>query len=204
MRAFLAALSLLSCLPLGRFAPTEKELARAPFYFPLAGLLFAVLFWGITRGCLVFLPLFLAGVTTLLVQPWFQKLIVRLKGRVRVAAALLSVGVLMAILIPVTVATLLASLELYTIANTVTDEEFLKEAGAKVSLKAGDLNAKADQIIGQAVDFANGFLPQDRQWTGWYRQPGVARTMSRCPLCQPHRPRSARCSPLPECSPPFD
>lgn len=61
MRAFLAALSLLSCLPLGRFAPTEKELARAPFYFPLAGLLFAVLFWGITRGCLVFLPLFLAG-----------------------------------------------------------------------------------------------------------------------------------------------
>ncbi len=109
------------------------------------------------------MPLFLAGVTTLLVQPWFQKLIVRMKGRVRVAAAFLSVGVLMAILIPVTVATLLASLELYTIANTVTDEEFLKQAGAKVSLKAGDLNAKADQLIGQAVDFANGFLPQDRQ-----------------------------------------
>ena len=74
------------------------------------------------------LPLFLAGVTTLLVQPVFQKLIVRFKGRVRLAAGVLSVGVLLAILVPLTVGTLLASLELYTIANTVTDEQFIQNA----------------------------------------------------------------------------
>ena len=74
------------------------------------------------------LPLFLAGVTTLLVQPVFQKLIVRLKGRVNLAAGLLSTGVLLAILVPLTAGTLLASLELYTIANTVTDDQFIEQA----------------------------------------------------------------------------
>lgn len=61
MRSFLAAVSLLSCIPLGKFVPSEKELSRAVFWFPLAGLLFGVVFWGIARGCLVFLPPFLAG-----------------------------------------------------------------------------------------------------------------------------------------------
>ncbi len=102
------------------------------------------------------MPLFLAGVTTLLVQPWFQKLIVRLRGRVRLAAGLLSVGMLMAILIPLTVGILLASLELYTVANTVTDDAFLKQAGATVS-------TKTDMILGRSVEFANGYLPPDRQ-----------------------------------------
>ena len=99
------------------------------------------------------MPLFLAGVTTLLVQPWFQKLIVRLKGRVNLAAGLLSVGILLAILVPLTVGILLASLELYTIANTVTDEAFLKQAGTTVSVKS-------EEILDQTVMYANGYLPK--------------------------------------------
>ncbi len=102
------------------------------------------------------MPLFLAGVTTLLVQPWFQKLIVRLKGRVNLAAGLLSVGILLAILVPLTVGILLASLELYTIANTVTDDAFLKKAGTTVSVKS-------EEFLDQAVMYANSYLPQDRQ-----------------------------------------
>ncbi len=105
------------------------------------------------------LPLFLAGVTTLLVQPVFQKLIVRFKGRVRLAAGVLSVGVLLAILVPFTVGTLLASLELYTIANTVTDDEFIQKATKTIQGKAGDL----DGVIDQAVEYANSYLPANRQ-----------------------------------------
>ncbi len=105
------------------------------------------------------LPLFLAGVTTLLVQPVFQKLIVRFKGRVRLAAGVLSVGVLLAILVPLTVGTLLASLELYTIANTVTDEQFIQNATKTIKGKTGDLDA----LIDRAVDYTNSYLPSNRQ-----------------------------------------
>jgi len=105
------------------------------------------------------LPLFLAGVTTLLVQPVFHKLILRLKGRVNLAAGILSVGVLLAILIPATVGTLLASLELYTIANTVTDDEFIQKATKTIQGKTGDL----DSLIDRSVEYANSYLHADRQ-----------------------------------------
>ena len=47
MRTFLAAVSMLSALPLGRFCPTETELRRSLNLFPAAGLLFGALFYGI-------------------------------------------------------------------------------------------------------------------------------------------------------------
>ena len=54
MRPFLAALSVLSALPLGKFAATEADLKRALPFFPVAGLLFGALGWGaaelLTRG----------------------------------------------------------------------------------------------------------------------------------------------------------
>lgn len=54
MRPFLAALSVLSVLPLGKFAATEQDLKRALPFFPVAGLLFGALGWGaaelLTRG----------------------------------------------------------------------------------------------------------------------------------------------------------
>lgn len=47
MRAFLAAVSMLSILPVGSFTPTEQDLRKMVNYYPWAGLLFALLFWGI-------------------------------------------------------------------------------------------------------------------------------------------------------------
>lgn len=47
MRTFLAAVSMLSALPLGRFCPTETELRRSLNLFPAAGLLFGAFFYGI-------------------------------------------------------------------------------------------------------------------------------------------------------------
>ena len=44
MRIFRAALSMLTCLPTGRnFTPTDEEIARTPFCFPLIGLLVGLL-----------------------------------------------------------------------------------------------------------------------------------------------------------------
>ncbi len=102
------------------------------------------------------MPLFLAGVTAILVQPWFRNLIIRFKGRVRVAAGVVTAGIMGAILLPATVAILLASLELYTLSRTVGDEDFLRKAGASVRLQTDDL-------ITKSVTFANGFLPIDRR-----------------------------------------
>lgn len=50
MRAFLAALSILSIFPLGKFCPTENELKRSLNYFPLAGALFGIIFYFIALG----------------------------------------------------------------------------------------------------------------------------------------------------------
>lgn len=47
MRPFLAALSVLSVLPLGKFTATGEDLKRAMPFFPVAGLLFGALGWGV-------------------------------------------------------------------------------------------------------------------------------------------------------------
>ncbi len=52
MRSFLAAVSLITCLPLGGFLPTEKELHRCSNYFPLVGML---------AGGLIYFPAFWAS-----------------------------------------------------------------------------------------------------------------------------------------------
>lgn len=55
MRNFLAAIAMLSILPVGRFTPTEKELRNMVNYYPAAGLLFAGIFYllamAIARYC---------------------------------------------------------------------------------------------------------------------------------------------------------
>ena len=47
MRIFRTALSMLTCLPAGRnFVPTEEEIRRTPFCFPLIGMVIGlVLAW---------------------------------------------------------------------------------------------------------------------------------------------------------------
>lgn len=104
------------------------------------------------------IPLFLAGVTAMLVQPWFQKLIVRFQGRVRVAAGVLSAGLMLAILIPLSVGILLASLELYTMASNVNNDAFRAKAETTIA-------RQLDNAVTRSVEFANGFLPRERQAT---------------------------------------
>lgn len=47
MRTLLAAVSMLSVVPLGNFRPTEDELRRSQNLFPVVGALFGALFYGI-------------------------------------------------------------------------------------------------------------------------------------------------------------
>ena len=68
MRIFRAALSMLTCLPAGRdFTPTNEEIARTPFCFPLIGLLIGLLLAGV-GFCLqkVFPPMVCAALLTFL------------------------------------------------------------------------------------------------------------------------------------------
>lgn len=61
MRAFLAALSFLSILPVGKFLPTERDLKKMVDFYPWAGLLFGLIFWGIGYAA-QFLPMPIAAV----------------------------------------------------------------------------------------------------------------------------------------------
>ena len=45
MRTLLAALSMLSVLPLGRFQPTERELRRSLDWFPVVGVVLGAILW---------------------------------------------------------------------------------------------------------------------------------------------------------------
>ncbi len=51
MRSFLAAVSLITCIPLGGFVPSEQELQRCSNWFPVVGLL---------AGCVLYFPAFYA------------------------------------------------------------------------------------------------------------------------------------------------
>lgn len=52
MRTFWAAVTLLSVFPVGRFLPTEKEMRNVVNFYPAAGVLFALIFWGAAHGAL--------------------------------------------------------------------------------------------------------------------------------------------------------
>ena len=56
MRPFLAALSMLSCIPTGRFQPTEKDIMRSIHFFPAAGILFGAMFYALAWLFANYLP----------------------------------------------------------------------------------------------------------------------------------------------------
>ena len=68
MRIFRAALSMLTCLPAGRnFIPTDEEIRRTVFCFPLIGLLIGLLLAGIGTGLQrIFPPVVCAALLTFL------------------------------------------------------------------------------------------------------------------------------------------
>lgn len=66
------------------------------------------------------LPLFVAGMTAILAQPLFRHFIDRTSGRVRLAAGLTTTAIVALILLPIVVATAIASMQLYAFAVDVS------------------------------------------------------------------------------------
>jgi len=106
------------------------------------------------------LPLFLAGMTAVICQPLFRYFLVRSGNRVSVAAGLTTTTVMAAIMIPMLVATIIASLQLYTFAANVTSDSQWKEMITDLTDRVG---VRTTTIFSEAVEFGNGFLPADRR-----------------------------------------
>ena len=68
------------------------------------------------------LPLFLAGVTTIVCQPLFKYFLKRTKERISLAAALTTGTIMASIMIPLITGILIASLQLYTFGSKLSDE----------------------------------------------------------------------------------
>ncbi len=88
-----------------------------------------IVFLGITFYRVVapyLLPLFLAGVVAILCRPLFQYFRRRTGGRIRLAAGLTTTTVLAIVLVPLVVGTLLASLQLYVLAQEQLDADTLR------------------------------------------------------------------------------
>ncbi len=95
------------------------------------------------------LPLFLAGVFAILSQPLFRYFVDRTNNRVRVAAGLTTGTVMASIMIPVTVATVLASLQLFVVATRLSDRDWTKtfrdNTDAPLQYVADFLNARLSE-----------------------------------------------------------
>ncbi len=97
------------------------------------------------------LPLFLAGVFTILSQPLFRYFIDRTNHRVRLAAGLTTGTIMASIMIPVTIATVLASLQLFVVATRLTDRDWTKT-----------FRDKTDAPLQVVSDFLNARLSESR------------------------------------------
>ncbi|MCA9074827.1 MAG: AI-2E family transporter [Planctomycetaceae bacterium] len=97
------------------------------------------------------LPLFLAGVFTILSQPLFRYFIDRTKNRVRLAAGLTTGTIVASIMIPVTLATVLASLQLYVVATRLSDRDWTKT-----------YRDKTDAPLQYVCEFLNARLSESR------------------------------------------
>lgn len=106
------------------------------------------------------LPLFLAGVVTLLCQPLFRYFLDRTSGRVRLSAGLTTGCVVAAFLVPVVVATVVASIQTFRFAADVADRQrwvdLLTAAGA-------DPDATRESPWQAAADLVNRVLPAGRE-----------------------------------------
>lgn len=94
-----------------------------------------IVFLGITFYQVIapfLLPLFLAGVVTVLCQPLFRHFQRRTGQRTRLAAALTTASILAIVLLPLLVGILVGSLQLYTLTRSTLDGHRLNPTVAKV------------------------------------------------------------------------
>jgi len=95
------------------------------------------------------LPLFLAGVVTILSQPVFRYFLRKTNNRVRIAAGLTTAGILASLMIPFVVGTFIASVQLFTLAHdTMESGKFHNAVRAiKQEIQFNELLDRANSII---------------------------------------------------------
>lgn len=134
-----------------------------PRLVSLAVMLVVIVILGITffRVIAPFLmPLFLAGITAVVCQPLFRYCLKRSGERIPVAAGLTTSAVMAALMVPLIVGILVASLQLYSFATSVADSPRWKELAVQAGQKA---QTHSETIVVRGVDFLNQFLPPEGQ-----------------------------------------
>jgi predicted PurR-regulated permease PerM len=100
------------------------------------------------------MPLFLAGVVAILAQPLFHYFLRRTNGRVRLASGLTTGTVVSAILIPLTTAIAIASMQIYSFAIDVTQSQRWDDIfGTSATNEPG----AGDSLLQWAADILNDF-----------------------------------------------
>ncbi len=106
------------------------------------------------------LPLFLAGVTAIMAQPVFNYFKRRTGDRIQWAAGLTTATVMGVILIPVAVGMLILTLQLYTYASTLSNNDEWSDFFDTVR---DDAEAKTVSAFDWGVKTLNQFLPAEQQ-----------------------------------------
>ena len=91
------------------------------------------------------LPLFLAGVAAMLCQPAYGSLVAKVKGRSRLAAGLLTSGVMLVILVPVVMLITIVSLRLFASGSTMQVSRVERQASKVVETL---LDKSAEVLVG--------------------------------------------------------
>jgi len=132
--------------------PMPRIVSLAVLFVLIAGL--GTTFYQVVAPFL--LPLFLAGMTAVVCQPLYQYFLKRTGDRVPWAAGATTALIMSAIMIPLGVGILIASLQLYTFALTVSDSGFLKE-------NLSQAGAKSESMFERVVEYGNQFLPPEQR-----------------------------------------
>ena len=116
-----------------------------------------IVFLGITFYRVIapfLLPLFLAGVVAILCQPLFRYFRRRTHDRVRLSAGLTTGTVMAAVLVPLLVGTFIASLQLFSLAQTSLVDRDWEDAATKVrtELEIDHIVARLEPIVGHEID----------------------------------------------------
>lgn len=102
------------------------------------------------------LPLFLAGVAAILTQPLFLYCVRRFGGRVRLASAVAAGTIVLAILLPLTVGTTLASLQLYYLATDSRTTARLDELFGSVRAGTGSQTKSLAEFCADVINRLRG------------------------------------------------
>ncbi len=120
-----------------------------------------IVFLGITFFQVIapfLMPLFLAGVVTILCQPMFRYFLVRTKNRVRIAAGLTTAAVLSMFLVPLLVGMFIGTVQLYALTQRNIESGAF---GAALDSVRRQLDSVTDNVKDDVFDLVQEHLPQN-------------------------------------------